>query len=248
MMASLAAAARARLGPGPKALLRATADRLFYSVGSINGAENPRPEIALTFDDGPDPDVTPRLLDLLAERKVHATFFVLSERLRKWPQIVARMAHEGHEVGLHFDRHVAITTLSPTEARARIIAARDEIQAVAGPITWFRPPFGRQSLTTYRIARSLGLEIVVWGPYAEDWVEQSPASAAARAMRNLKAGDVLLLHDGAEMPEGQLPPTLDKVEMVNLILDNLQAAGLSGVSVGALLDGRRPRRTAWFRD
>ena len=90
--------------------------------------------------------------------------------------------------------------------------------------------------------------IAVAAFFLQSPAQTEPVLAAARAMQNLKAGDVLLLHDGAEMPEGQLPPTLDKVEMVNLILDNLQAAGLSGVSVGALLDGRRPRRTAWFRD
>jgi peptidoglycan/xylan/chitin deacetylase (PgdA/CDA1 family) len=247
MLGTLAAAARSRLGGTPKALLRTAADWLLYPIGSINGAEHPRPEVALTFDDGPDPEVTPRLLDRLAEREVRATFFVLTERMRQEPWIVARMVREGHEVGLHFDRHEAITTLHPAEARARIAAARDEVQAVAGPIIWFRPPFGLQSLATYRIARSLGLEVVVWGPYARDWEEQPPASAAAHAMINLQAGDILLLHDGAEMPDGESRPTFDKIEMVDLILDKLEAMGLSGVNVGALLAGRRTRRTAWFR-
>jgi peptidoglycan/xylan/chitin deacetylase (PgdA/CDA1 family) len=238
---------RTALSPAARKRVRRFADRFLTSIGSINGARDPTRLVGITFDDGPDPIVTPRLLDLLAKRKCKATFFVLTEKAMAQADIVQRMVSDGHEVALHFDRHDRLTEMPVQVARSRLIAARKSLEELVGPIRFFRPPFGGQSLATYFMARSLGLEIVSWGPYAEDWVEQSPAEAAARALSNMQGGDILLLHDGLEMPPGDVPPTFDRVRMVELILEGMAKAGHVATSVGALVDDGRPRLSPWFR-
>src|SRR5256885_8292902 len=95
---------RTSLSPALRKKVRRFADRFLTSIGSINGARDPTKLVAMTFDDGPDPLVTPRLLDLLATRRSKATFFVLTEKATAQADIVRRMISEGHEVALHFDR------------------------------------------------------------------------------------------------------------------------------------------------
>jgi peptidoglycan/xylan/chitin deacetylase (PgdA/CDA1 family) len=247
MTRSLTDRIRTSLPPAARQNIRRFADRFLTSIGSINGARDPTKLVAVTFDDGPDPVVTPRLLDLLAKRGCKATFFVLTERAHAQPELLRRLIDEGHEVALHFDRHDRLTEMPVDVARRRLIAARSSLEALAGPIRFFRPPYGGQSFSTYFMARSLGLEIVTWGPYAEDWVEQPPAEAAARALSNMRSGDILLLHDGMEMPPGEAAPTFDRVRMVELILDGMEKAGFVPSTVGALVDSGRPRLSPWFR-
>lgn len=247
MLTSLLDTIRKRLGPSAKRRLRRFADPLLRSIGSINGTRDASREIAMTFDDGPDPVVTPRLLDLLAARNVRATFFVLTDKAARQPALMKRMVQEGHEIALHFDRHDRLPSLGLAEARRRLIGARRCLEDIAGPIRYFRPPFGAQSLSTYFLARSLSLDVVSWGPYAEDWVEQEPEQAAARGLRDLNGGDILLLHDGLEIPEGDVAPTFDRVRMVELLLEGLTERGLGATTVGGLLASGRPRLSAWFR-
>lgn len=239
---------RTSLGPTARRQLRRFADPLLSPLGSINGTRSLSHEVALTFDDGPDPAVTPRLLDLLRERAIRATFFLLTDKAADQVPLVTRMVGEGHEVALHFDRHDRLPSLPLPEARQRIIAARKQLEELAGaPVRYFRPPFGSQNLATYFLARSIGLEVVAWRAYAEDWLEQEPAFAAARGLRDLNGGDVLLLHDGLETPEGEPLPVFDRVRMVELLLDGMADRGLTATTVGALLSTGKPRLVTWFR-
>lgn len=237
-----------RLGPDARRRVRALTDPMLAPLGSIRSAARASDAVALTFDDGPDPDVTPRLLDLLAARGVKASFFVLTDKAEEQQSLIARMIAEGHEVGLHCDRHDRLTLLPVQQVRQRLAAARDRLAALTGgPVRLFRPPYGAQSIATFFVARSLGLQIVVWGPIAEDWVEQTPAEAADRAVGTSKGGDIVLLHDGLEIPEGEVAPRFDRVEMVRLILDGLAARGLRAIPVGSLIESAGAHRTAWFR-
>jgi peptidoglycan/xylan/chitin deacetylase (PgdA/CDA1 family) len=238
---------RRGLSPRARITLRRLADRFFSGLGSINGARSPTNHVAITFDDGPDPQVTPRMLDMLKARGCRATFFLLSDKAEIDPAIVQRMISEGHEIGLHSDRHDRLTTLPLDVVRDRLAAARRSLEAIAGPIRFFRPPFGGQSFGTYFLARRMGLEIVTWGPHAEDWVEQPPASSADRALSNMRGGDILLLHDGMEMEPGVPPPNLDRVRVAELVLDGMKERGLIPTSVGGLLEHGQPRLSPWFR-
>jgi peptidoglycan/xylan/chitin deacetylase (PgdA/CDA1 family) len=248
MLNGIVRGVRNRLGPAGRQRFRAYTDPILAPIGSIKGASRASDGVALTFDDGPDPEVTPRLLDLLRERGVQSTFFILTDKAAAQRALVDRMVAEGHEIGLHCDRHDRLTALPTPEVRRRVAAARDRLaELIGGPVTLFRPPFGSQSLATYFVARSLGLDVVVWGPYAEDWLERPAADAARKALDGSRGGDILLLHDGLEVPDGEIPPTFDRVEMVRLILDGLAARGLRAVTVGALIADAGARRTAWFR-
>lgn len=238
---------RRSLGPTARRRLRRLVDPMLAPVGSVHGARRATDKVALTFDDGPDPDVTPRLLDLLQARRARATFFVLTEKVAQNPGLLRRIVEEGHEVGLHFDRHDRLTQLPLGEARARLRQARRQLEGVVGPVRLFRPPYGSQSLSTYFMARSEGMDVVAWGPYAEDWVEQSPATAANKALGPIMDGDIVLMHDGLEIPPGEPIPTFDRVKMVEIILDGLAERGLGAESVGALVAAGGVRRSAWFR-
>lgn len=238
---------RRALHPRARQRVKRLVGPLFAGIGTIQGARNPGGRVALTFDDGPDVLVTPRLLDLLRERNAGATFFLLSDKAAAHPELVRRIVDDGHEIGLHFDNHERLTQLPLKVARRRLRAARARLEGLVGPVRYFRPPFGAQSLATYFLARSEGLQVVSWGPIAEDWVEQTPASAAQKALGQLAAGDIVLLHDGLEKPLGEPLPTFDRVKMVDLILDGFAARELSAVTVGALMVAGQPRLFPWFR-
>lgn len=246
MLAWLSSKLRERLNGPSRRVFRRVADVFLSPIGSINGALRPTNSVAITFDDGPDGEVTPRLLDLLRGRGVRATFFVLTDKIAAEPALAKRLVDEGHEVGLHFDRHDRLTQLPVAEVRERMDEALSGLRAWAGPVRFFRPPFGAQSLATYRAARARGLEIVAWGPFAEDWLEQTPAAAADKALNGMKGGDVLLLHDGLEIDDDERP-TFDRVRMVELLLDGMAARGLTPTTVGAMVDADGSRRSAWFR-
>lgn len=238
---------RRSLGPSARRGLNSVVGPLLSPLGSIHGAKTPSDTIALTFDDGPDPDVTPKLLDLLRDRGVHATFFVLTDKAAACPLLLQRIAEEGHEIGLHFDRHDRLTEMSIGDVRSRMRAARHWLECAVGPVTLFRPPFGAQNLSTYLVARAEGLEVVCWGIYAEDWVEQTATMAANKVLGPIRAGDIVLMHDGLEVPEGETPPTFDRVKMVEIILDGLAARSLFPDTVGNLVSLGGRRFSAWFR-
>ena len=214
-LTALAWKVRSRLSDDNRKRVRRLADPLLSAVGSISGAAPSSRQVALTFDDGPDPDVTPRLLDVLRDRGVRGTFFVLTDRAARHPDLVRRAAAEGHEIALHADRHQRLTEVSVVELRRRLRSARNLLEQLSSQrVRLFRPPFGAQSLATYVTARSCGLEVVVWGPHAEDWVQDAPEAVAARGLERLKGGDVLLLHDGLVTPAGEAPSTIDRVRSV----------------------------------
>jgi peptidoglycan/xylan/chitin deacetylase (PgdA/CDA1 family) len=233
-------------GPARRVFRRA-ADAVLFPIGSINGAIRPTNAVAITFDDGPDAKVTPPLLDLLRARGVKATFFVLTSKVEAHPEIIRQLVADGHELALHFDNHDRLTGLPMPAVRERMTAALRSLQAFGAPIRFFRPPFGAQNLAIYRLARSKGMQVVTWGPIAEDWVEQPPARAADRALSEMKGGEILLLHDGVEMPEGEAPPTFDRVKMVELMLDGMAARKLVPTSVGGMVDASGARLSPWFR-
>ena len=248
IVATLAWKLRSRLSTDSRARVRWIVDPLLSWVGSINGVVPPTREVALTFDDGPDPAVTPQLLDLLRDRGARGTFFVLVDRAARHPDLLRRMVAEGHEIALHADRHERLTEVRVLELRRRLAAARAHLQHVSNrPVRLFRPPFGAQSLLTYLAARTCGLDVVVWGPHGEDWVEGSPEAVAARGLQALKGGDVLLLHDGVVTPPGEATPTFDRVRAFALILDGMAERGLRPTTVGELTRAGSVRRTAWFR-
>ena len=161
-------------------------------------------ELALTFDDGPSPIWTPRLLDTLAAHNVRATFFLLGERARAAPDLVRRIAAAGHLVGNHSWSHPNLARSSSARIRGELTQTQDTLaQILSAPIKFFRPPFGARRPAVFRIARSLGLQPVLWNAMTSDWSEPSAERIAASLKskiaslsRHGRAANIVL-HDGS---------------------------------------------------
>jgi peptidoglycan/xylan/chitin deacetylase (PgdA/CDA1 family) len=156
---------------------------------------------ALTFDDGPDPEYTPAVLDLLARHGAHATFFVIGEHARRHPQLLRRIRRDGHALGLHSDRHSRWFNCWPAGmVRADLERCRAAIAAATGepPPRLFRPPVGLKNPLVADAVAALGLVVVTWSARAWDTRGATPAAIAHRLRRAARPRAIVLLHDGHE--------------------------------------------------
>lgn len=154
------------------------------------------PALALTFDDGPDPVWTPRLLDVLGRAGARATFFPMAPRAAAQPELVARMRAEGHVVGLHCHEHTRHTERSEAWVREDVRLALDELAAVGVRPELWRPPYGVRAEWTAGIAAAHGLALVHWTADTHDWRGDSVAAMLAALAGELVEGAVVLAHDG----------------------------------------------------
>jgi len=152
--------------------------------------------MALTFDDGPNPAVTPALLDLLEKHQAHATFFVTGEHVRAFPELAKEIAERGHTIGNHTDTHPALVFCSAKEIAAQLDRCDDAIrQAIGRKPRWMRPPFGfRGPLLHGAVQRWGGAGVVMWSALAWDWKPSATAKVIEHLQR-AKGGDIVLLHD-----------------------------------------------------
>jgi peptidoglycan/xylan/chitin deacetylase (PgdA/CDA1 family) len=163
-------------------------------------------ELALTFDDGPNPKWTPRLLDVLGKHGVKATFFMLGSRAQAEPELVRRVAAEGHLIGNHSWSHPNLALSRASRVREELALTNHALEQITGDRIWyFRPPFGARSPAVFRIARSLGLRVVTWNAMTSDWSETSAdriagqlAAKVDRLGRRGWAANVVL-HDGGHL-------------------------------------------------
>jgi peptidoglycan/xylan/chitin deacetylase (PgdA/CDA1 family) len=186
---------------------------------------------ALTFDDGPDPDCTPAVLDALAEAGARAVFFLVGEQVEAHPELARRVADEGHVVALHGFRHVEHDELG-AEVRAdleRGAAATTAATGVAPRL--YRPPYGRFSEQSYRAVRELELEPVYWSGWGGDWDPIPAERIADLAIRDLVPGVILLLHDSARY--GTRPSAAPTAEALPAILAAMRERELEPVTVPA---------------
>lgn len=198
------------------------------------------PVLGLSYDDGPHPRDTERILDVLASRGMSATFFVLSRQARAHPGVVRRIVAEGHELGLHGPDHRRILELPTAEALAGVRDSRAEVEDIAGVrVALYRPPYGRYTLAQALGVRRLGLDAVMWSSDALDWLDDDETAIADRAMANVFPGGILLLHDDRGDPEtlraGELLPAFDRARVTELVLDGLDAVGYRPMNVSRLL-------------
>ena len=153
--------------------------------------------VALTFDDGPNPQATPLILDALATRGARATFFILGRHAERWPEIVRRIVEEGHAIGNHGYYHRKLHFKSPRYVRADLTLGTDAIErASAVRPTLFRAPHGFRSPWVSSIARSLGQRTVGWSLGVWDSDRPGVDVIAYRAVTGAHPGSILLLHDG----------------------------------------------------
>ena len=197
----------------------------FICRGSRKGKQ-----VALTFDDGPDPRSTPQLLDLLREQKITATFFCIGQHVEKNPELAARILREGHLVENHSFAHSnLINFYSPKKLRAELALAQVAIEKAAGVAPkFYRPPVGLSNPGTFRVAQALELQVIGWNIRSLDTVIAEPEKIVARIRRGLKPGAIILLHDG-NIPAEKLLAT------VKSLLDTLRGLGYEVVRLDKLL-------------
>lgn len=210
----------------------------FIGVHCVDTAER---TLAITYDDGPHPMHTPRILDALTERGVKATFFVLTDPARRHPEIIRRIVADGHELALHGADHRSMLGMSDRDAAASVARARDDLEQLADtPIRLFRPPYGHHTLGQASRIRREGLELVIWSGDALDWIDDTEERVAERGWSAVFPGGILLLHDDRADPEmlgpGEALPAFDKSRVTGLILDRGAQEGYSFATVGELLD------------
>jgi peptidoglycan/xylan/chitin deacetylase (PgdA/CDA1 family) len=199
---------------------------------TFNSVHVDGPFIALTFDDGPNPTLTPKLLDLLATRHLKATFFVIGQNAADHPEILKRAIREGHEIGNHSWSHPNLGKMSDEAVRRELQKTEDAIVAAIGKKpTLMRPPYG--SITARQkkwIHEEFGYRIILWDVDPLDWKRPGPSVVTARILKETKAGSIVLSHDIH-------PPT---IEAMPATFDQLMKKGFKSVTVTELLGMATP--------
>jgi peptidoglycan/xylan/chitin deacetylase (PgdA/CDA1 family) len=191
--------------------------------------------VALTFDDGPTPPGTERVLEILAHYRVPAAFFVIGANAARWPDLVRRMHTEGHLICNHTYDHVPTGALRPPSFWRGQLARTDAVvESIIGRRpAFFRPPLGHKSPWMARPIRERGLVTVAWSRRGLDGIATTPERITRRLVPHARDGDILLLHDGRE-PSSSRDPT-PTIEALPKVIEGIRARGLSFVRLDALL-------------
>jgi peptidoglycan/xylan/chitin deacetylase (PgdA/CDA1 family) len=199
-------------------------------------------KIALTFDDGPDPVYTPRILEILAKWGVSATFFMVAENARRYPDVVKQVVAGGHEVGSHGMHHSPSWFLTPNRSRLEIQESVAMLQGLSGvPVHCFRPPWGMSNLVTQYWMRKSAQKVVLWSLDSLDWFFMTPAKVIInKVSRWVRPGAIILFHDGS----GVRRNAAALAEALPTLLESMLERGLIPVTVSELVDeGERMRKS-----
>jgi peptidoglycan/xylan/chitin deacetylase (PgdA/CDA1 family) len=171
--------------------------------GTFTGLPRGARQIALTYDDGPNDPHTLRLLEVLAKHNVQATFFLIGRYVQQQPKIARAIFQSGHVVGNHTFTHPLLIFKSEAEIRQELTQCRSALQdAIGQPSNLFRPPFGGRRPAVLRVARELGLEPVMWNVTGYDWNAPPTEKIERKVAKQIRGGDVILLHDGGHKQMG----------------------------------------------
>ena len=187
-----------------------------------------RGEVALTFDDGPDPEITPRVLDLLDRAGARSTFFCIGRRVEARPDLAAEIVRRGHRIENHTWSHPnGFACCLPAAQRREMLRAQEVIERATGRAPeLFRPPAGFRNPLTEREIFHAGLTLASWTRRGYDTVVQEPLPILRRLLKGLSAGDVLLLHDGSAVTGGGNPVVL---EVLPRLLEEISSRGFKAV-------------------
>ncbi len=194
------------------------------------------PFIAVTFDDGPDPNVTPAVLDILRQRGVKATFFMVGSHAEDHWELARRVVEEGHEVGNHTYSHRNLVSLGRAGTCAEFLRAQEALKAVTGvEPRLFRPPRGLYNRYILELAREHRVTVALWTRSSRDWLELRPDEMVRGLLQNVRGGDVLLFHDGGNLIRTTGGWRQNVVEGLPVLLDELDARGFKFVTVSELM-------------
>ena len=211
----------------PEASTGASKPATWFSV-NVDG-----PYIAMTFDDGPSPETTPRLLDILKQRNIKATFFMIGQNAERNPAIVKRILAEGHEIGNHSWTHPQLSKLSDDRVTEEINKTQNAIKDSSGytPVL-MRPPYG--AITARQkdwIEKQFGLNVIIWSVDPFDWKRPGASVIEERILAGARPGAIVLSHDIHKQTVDAMPATLDA----------LAAKGFKFVTVSQLIAMNKPK-------
>ena len=194
-------------------------------------------QIALTYDDGPNDPHTLRLLEVLARHKVHATFFLIGRYVQQRPELAREIVKAGHVVGNHTFTHPLLIFKTAAEIRQELTACGSALQdAVGEHSNLFRPPFGGRRPAVLRIARELGLEPVMWNVTGHDWNAPPAAVIERKVTKQIRGGDVILLHDGGHKAMGA--DRSQTAVATERLIKRYKSEGYEFVTIQQMLNGK----------
>jgi len=214
----------------------------WYGTTFVSGPRGSK-RIALTYDDGPNDPHTYRLLELLQKHNAHATFFLIGRYVQQRPDIVREVAKAGHVIGNHTFTHPNLAVASVIQNRLQIEECQRAILEISGESPrLFRPPFGGRRPATLKIARSLGLEPVMWNVTSYDWQVPPAEKIVKTCVRQMRGGDVILMHDGSHDNFG-----VDRAQTVlatEMLLERYEAQGYEFVTVPEMMGAAVNRQSS----
>ncbi len=191
---------------------------------------NESKKIAITFDDGPHPRYTPVILDILAEYNAHATFFLIGDNAKNYPELLTRIQKEGHEIGNHTYLHENLQKNTPQTISQQILDAERTILELTDQRTkLLRPPGGLYDKQVCDTASALDYEVILWTIDTKDWSHPTVEEIVEKVKTNIKSGDIILCHD---FIGGGSTPTPDALRQ---ILPDLLSKGYEFVTVSELI-------------
>ena len=196
--------------------------------------------VALTFDDGPSPVWTPKILDELNKAQVKATFFMLGEHVAKYPDVARRVVREGHEIGNHtYDHHVLIY-YTMEELEAELNNASNVIKGVTGVTTkYFRPPKAWLTPDEKVKVAQMGYKVILWSLNAKDWVTFDDRYMVRYISKNIRPGDILLFHDSGGAFSSEGGNRSETVSCIKGLVEKLKEKGYRFVTISELLEGAK---------
>jgi len=205
---------------------------------TFSGLKRGSKQIALTYDDGPNDPYTLRLVEILAKHDVHATFFFIGRYVQQRPDVACDVAQAGHAIGNHTFTHPNLIFSSSIQARTQMQECERALQdAVGEHSALFRPPFGGRRPSSLRVARSLGLDTVMWNVTGWDWKLGTADYIERKITRQMRGGDVILLHDGSH--EGMGVDRSQTVIVTDRLIRRYKDEGYQFVSVPEMME-RQP--------
>jgi peptidoglycan/xylan/chitin deacetylase (PgdA/CDA1 family) len=197
--------------------------RISYSSVNIT-----QPVVAMTFDDGPHPSLTPKLLDLLKERNIKCTFFLIGQNVKAYPQIVRRIIAEGHEIGAHTYTHCSLTSRSDAQIRSELQRSEEVLMSAANyRPQLIRPPYGAINTRIKQLMFSeFGYSTIMWSVDPQDWRRPGVSVVTSRLVSGARPGAIMLAHDIH-------PPT---IQAMPAMFDQLLAKGYQFVTVSQLMN------------
>ncbi|MDP1808721.1 MAG: polysaccharide deacetylase family protein [Actinomycetota bacterium] len=194
------------------------------------------PHVALTFDDGPSPEYTPKILDVLKEKEAKAAFFMVGKHVEKYPDVARRVFAEGHDIGNHTYSHRDLVPAGRKTILAELNKTEQIILRVVGVRTrLFRPPRGIISNAGRKLLVELGYTIAMWTVSAVDWRGRSPKAIVGRIMRHIKTGGVILFHDSGAVVRREGADRGNTVEALPLVIDELRRHGYEIVPLSQMI-------------